>query len=412
MTARRRGWIGVGIAAGAVVVALLLLGLAGHGQTPDVSVAPVTRQTLENWISTNGAVEPIQPYTIRARLDTFVTGVHVTDGQPVKRGQLLLTLDVTAAAAQLAQARQDLLAAQQQLQYAEAGGPPEQLAQLKSDLTQTQATRDRLAAQRKTLEKLVEEQAATRDELDQNALKLRQTDATLAYLEEKKQALARQAQYDANSARLQIEQAQARISDLSKKVASARVTAPVSGTVYALPVKDGDYVDVGQPLVSVADLQRVRVRAYVDEVNLGSIAPGEEVEVQWDGFPGRTWYGRTEVIPKQVVPYQQRRVGEVLCSISGANADLLPNTNVDVQILAAHKTGALAVPRAAVQGEANNQYVYVVQGDRLRRTPVTVGIASAEMFQILEGLHEGEQVALPGSTNLHNGLEIHPVEVQ
>ena len=391
---------------------LLLLGLAGRGQLPDVSVARVTRQTLESWISTNGTVEPIQPSIQRARLSTFVTHVDVVDGQPVKRGQLLLTLDVSSAVAQLARARQNLLKARQQLQYAEAGGSPDQLAQLKSDLTKAEATRERLAAQQETLKKLVAQQAATPDELQQNTLQLHQAEANLVYLREKKQEMARQAQYDAGSARLRIDQAQAEIADLSQQAASARITSPADGTVYSLPVKTGDYVNVGQPLVSVADLDRVRVRAYVDEVNLGLLASNQEVEIQWDGLPGQTWYGRTTVIPKQVVPYQQRRVGEVMCSVNGAKGQLLPNTNVDVRILTARRAAALAVPRAAVQGEGNIQYVYLVQGDKLERRTVQVGIASTEMFEILTGLREGDQVALPGSTNLQSGLAIHPVEVQ
>lgn len=409
MTVRRIGWIALGIAA---VVALLLVGLAGRGQLPNVSIAQVKRQTLENWISTNGTVEPIHPFILRARLDTFVTRVLVVDGQSVNRGQLLAVLDASAAAAQLAQARHSLLAAQRELRNALAGGPPDQVAQLKSDLTKARATRDRLAAKQKELENLVKQQAATRDELAENGMQLQQAQANLTYLKQKQRELARQAQFDASAAQLRIEQARAQISDLSQKVASSRVVAPTDGTIYALPVKAGDYVHVGDPLVSLTDLRHVRVRAYVDEVDLGELGANQRVEIQWDGLPGRTWYGRTNVIPKQVVPYHGRRVGEVLCSVDSSGGKLLPNTNVDVQILVARHTGALALPRAAVQGEGNNRYVYVVKGDRLERRPVKVGIASTEMFEIIRGLREGDRVALPGSVNLQNGLEIHPVEVQ
>lgn len=410
MTVRRRGWIVLVIAAAGV--ALLLLGLAGRGQLPDVSVARVSRQSLENWISTNGTVEPIQPFVLRARLDTFVTRVLAVNGQSVKRGQPLVELDVSVAQAQLAQARHHLLAAQRELRDAQAGGPPDDLAQLQSDLTKTEASRNRLAAQRKSLEQLVKQGAATRDELDQNALQLRQAEANLTYFKQKRQDLARQARFDAGAARLQITQARAQIADLSRKVASAHVVSPVDGTVYSLPVKAGDYVQVGAPLASIADLRDVRIRAYVDEVDLGLLEPKQRVEVQWDGLPGRTWYGQTQTMPKQVVPYQDRRVGEVLCSVGSSDEKLLPNTNVDVRILIARHRGVLAVPRAAVQGEGSDRYVYVVQGDRLERRPVKVGIASTELFEIKQGLREGDRVALPGSVNFQNGLEIHPVEGQ
>jgi len=409
MTVRQRWWIVLGIAA---LVTLLLLGLTGHGQLPDVSVVRVSRQTIDKWISTNGTVEPIEPFVLRARIDTFVTGVMVVDGQSVKRGQLLVELDASATAAHLAQARQKLLAARKELLDSQAGGPPVQVAQVKSDLTKAGATRDRLAAEQKTLDKLVADQAATREELAENTLELQQAEANLSYLRQKQQDLARQAAFDERSALLQIQQAQAQISDLSQKVASSRVVAPVDGTVYALPVKLGDYVQIGAPLVSVADLHRVRVRAYVDEVDLGSIGANQPVEIQWDGLPGRTWHGQTEVIPKQVVPYQERRVGEVLCSVQNSEAKLLPNTNVDVRILIARHPGTLVLPRSAVQGEGASRYVYWVDGNRLHQRPVKVGVENTEMLEIVEGLHEGDRVALPGSVNLEDGLKIHPVGAQ
>jgi HlyD family secretion protein len=408
MTSRRRGWIALGITAVAVVV--LLLGLAGRGQAPDVTVEPVTRQTLDTWITSNGKVEPIDPQVLRARLATFVQRVAVEEGQVVRRGQLLLQLDTTTAAAQLAEARQSLLAAQRQLQHAQAGGPPDQLAQLASDLSKTEASRAHLAALQKSLEKLVAEHAATRDELAANQLKLAQADADLRYLQQKKQDLERQARFDLSQARLRIDQARAQISDLGQQVASARLLAPAAGTVYSLPVKAGDYVHVGDELVAIADLHHVRVRAYVDEVDLGSLGLNQGVEVRWDGLPGRVWTGRTEVIPKQVVPYRDRRVGEVLCSVQSGDMRLLPSTNVDVRIRTASHANILVVPRAAVLGEGESHFVFLVQGDRLVKRPVKVGIASSERFEIAEGLKLGDRVAVPGATNLKNGLEIHAVE--
>jgi HlyD family secretion protein len=410
MTSRRRTWIALGIAA--LGIAVLLLGLAGRGQMPTVTVATATREPIESWISTNGKVEPIQPFILRARLDTFVVRVAATDGQTVRKGQLLVQLDDSGASAKLAEARQNLLTAERQLQYAQAGGPPVQQAQLASELEKTRATRDRLAAEQKSLEILVKEHAATTDELAQKQLQLKQAEADLSYLQQKQKDMARQARFDAGQAQLQIDQARAQISDFGEQVASARLVAPVDGTVYALPVKVGDYVHVGDPVVSVADLRRVRVRAYVDEVDLGSVAPDQYVQVRWDGLPGRVWQGVTEVIPKQVVSYENRRVGEVLCSIDSGDQLLLPNTNVDLRIRLARHTGVVVVPRAAVRGQGADRFVYLVKGDRLERRTVKVGIASTEKFEILSGLQPGDRVALPGAAKLQEGMEIHPVEGQ
>ncbi len=88
----------------------------------------------------------------------------------------------------------------------------------------------------------------------------------------------------------------------------------------------------GDPLAEMADLHHVRIRAFIDEPELGQIAVGQPVEILWDAHPGRVWTGKTEVLPKQVVNRGTRSVGELLCSVTNDRLDLLPNTTVDVRI--------------------------------------------------------------------------------
>jgi HlyD family secretion protein len=407
---RRRIWVVLGIASAAVI--LLIFELAVRAPLPDVTVVPVTRQMLESWVSTNGTVEPKQPYILRSQLDTFVTQVAVVEGQGVERGQLLLALDATADVAQLAQARQQLLIAQRELQDAQAGGPPAEVAQLTSELSKAEAARTELAAEQKTLTQLVDEHAATRDELQQNGLKLARAEADERFYQQKMRALARQNQFDTNQALLRINQAQADVTDLSRKVRSARVTAPADGTVYALAVRRGDYVHVGDELAATADLHEVRVLAYVDEMDLGALEQNQLVQIQWDAIPGRVWSGRTELIPKEVLPYKDRSVGEVVCSASNNDLRLLPNTHVDVRIRVQHRARGLVVPRAAVQGVGPTKYVYVYRNGQLHRRPVRLGIDSTSSFEVLDGLTEGDLVAIPGTQALTDGLQIHPVEAR
>lgn len=406
---QKRKWV-VLVGVGAVLV-VLLAGLTGHNSLPDVSVVRVSRQTLESWISTNGRVEPLQPYVVRARLDTFVRRVAVVEGQAVRRGQPLLELDVSAAAAALAQARQQELAARQQLADAQAGGPPEERARLSSELAKMRAQREQLAARQQALERLVAAQAATRAELEANRLQLEQTDAEIAYLERRLQALHQQARLAAEQARLRIQQSEAEIADLGQKVTEGSVRAPADGVVYALPVRAGQFVHTGDVLVEMADLGRVRVRAFVDEVDLGQVVAGQPVAIAWDGLPGKQWMGQVEQVPKQVVPHQGRSVGEVLCSVENPDGRLLPNTNVDVKIRVARRESVLVIPRGAVQGEPGAQYVFVVVDHHLEQRRVLLGVSNTNQSEVLGGLREAERVALPGAVALRAGMEIHPVEV-
>jgi hypothetical protein len=130
----------------------------------------------------------------------------------------------------------------------------------------------------------------------------------------------------------------------------------------------------------------VRVRAYVDEPDLGWLAADQVVEITWDAKPGKIWQGRTELAPKQVVPLGNRSVGEVYCTVDNAAMELVPNVNVEVRILVRQSHQALSVPRAAVRTDDQTRYVYLLSDNRLQRREVTVGIASSTRDEVLSGL--------------------------
>lgn len=396
----------------AVVIAIIVAAMILGGRGPQVPVAKVTRQNLSASITSNGKVEPIAPFTARAGFQTFVQSVNAKEGEIAHKGELILTLESSDMRAQLAQARANLLAAETDLQNAKAGGAPEQVTQLKADLQSAQMQVANLKTSVKQLKDLVSKQAATKEELIQTQESLTKSEGTLQTLEAKKMDLAQREAQSVEGAQYRVSQAQSLAQSLESKVASATITSPLDGTLYSLPVKTGDFVQTGQVLAEMADLRKIRVRAFVDEPDLGSLAIGQNVEVTWDGKPGKVWTGKTEQLPKQVVARGMRNVGEVLCSIDNSDRDLLPNTNVDVRILVREQSDVLAVPRAAVNEEGTQHYVFLVQGDRVLRRNITVGIASSTMYQVDAGLASGDIVAEPVGQTLRTGMKIRPMEAQ
>src|SRR5271168_3779146 len=89
----------------AVALATVLILVSGRKPAAKISTVTPTRENLVSSISSNGKVEPISPYVMRAKLDTFVEKIYVTEGQTLKRGQLLMELNVKEVAAQLAESR-------------------------------------------------------------------------------------------------------------------------------------------------------------------------------------------------------------------------------------------------------------------------------------------------------------------
>jgi HlyD family secretion protein len=392
-----------------VVLAIAIVSvLALRRQAPQVTVVHVAREDLSATISSNGKVEPISPDVARAEFPTFVAKVTAVEGQAVHRGEVILTLDAADVRSQLAQARADLLSAQNDLRNARAGGPPDQVAQLDGDIAAAGLQTKNLETSEQALEGLVAKHAATQDELAQAQESLAKARANLQALQAKKQDLTSRNAAIVQGAELRVNQAQEQVQSLGEKVASATVTAPTDGTLYSLPVHPGDYVKVGDTLAEMADLSHVRVRAFVDEPDIGSLDPGQKVSVTWDAKPGRTWAGHTEEVPKQVVARGMRSVGEVLCSIDNDRLELLPNTNVQVQIMVRDRHGVLVVPRAAVLGDTNQHYVFVFGDDKVRRRDISVGVASTYKYEVVSGLSDSDRVAVgePGARALRDGMEV------
>ena len=375
-------------------------------------VSSVTRENLSSIISTNGRVEPILPQTFRARYPTFVQRTYVVEGQQVKRGQKLFDLDDTEVQADLAQARADLASQEEALNVAKAGGYANQVAKANADLQKARANRDQLRRDNEALTKLVAEKAATPEELQQNHLKLVEAEADVQSSEKIKQTLEKQAQLDLGRVTLQVDHARATVRDLEERLSSAHGTSPIDGTLYSLPIRRGDFVKAGDLLAELADLHKVRIRAFIDEPELGQIAVNQPVDILWDAQPGRVWTGRTEFLPKQVVTRGTRSVGELICSVTNDRQDLLPNTTVDVRIQVSERPSVLAIPRGAVSIDGERRFVFRVEDDRLRRVQITVGIANPTRIEVLSGLNEGDVVALPGNATLKQNLKVIPVTAE
>ena len=408
--------------AGVILVPLLvfmLIAMSGQQPVAEVTAVKASRANLSASISTNGKVEPITPYSIRAQFPTFVEKVLAAEGQQVKRGQLLLVLDAAEARTALARAREQLVSTQDDLRAARAGGRADDAARMDGDLRKAQAEALRLQSEQEALQRLLARQAATRDEVAQNQLALDRAQADVKRLLAEKSEFTRRAGIDVQRTTLLAEQYKSEVASLAVKVQSSQVTAPADGTLYSLPVRSGDFVKLGDLLAEMADLRQVRVRAFIDELELGSLEPNQSVQVTWDALPDRTWQGKTEQIPKQVVARGTRSVGELLCDVANDKLELLPNINVNVRIRSRERLGALAVPRAAVLSDGGRRYVFAVKRKTLsisrtvlEKREIQAGVASATDYEVLSGLQEGELVALPGDVELKDGMEVRVAHTQ
>jgi HlyD family secretion protein len=400
------------------LVVLLLAGVAGvivwgvlrKAEPPQVNFARVKRQTLISTLPTNGKAEPSQWQSARAETSGIVSSAPIEDGQTVAKGAILATISDPALQAEIDSAEAKAAEARAHLAALDAGGRPAEFTDIENSLTRA---RFDLEQQRKTadsLARLVEKQAATRQELDSAREKVRQTELEIAGLDKRRGSLV--AQPDRAAARARLDEAEFALKHARDRASISQVRAPMAGTIYGREVRSGSYVNAGDLIGNVGLLDVLRVKVYVDEPELGRVAEGQPVTITWDALPGRQWHGRVDKKPVSIQPLGSRQVGEVICSIENEGHALIPGTNVNAEIRTAVAENALVIPKEALRHDAQGDFVLALKGDLLERRAVKRGIASITQVQIVEGLAENDAAALPGDAPMKPGDKVQAVYAQ
>lgn len=378
-----------------------------NNDMPQVPIARVIRETLVSMLPTNGKVEPIEWQAVRVEQGGLVSKVPVQQGQPVRQGAELAILSDTGLEAELDAAQARVAQAQADLATINAGGKQVELAGMESDLARLRVEKEHDEKEYATLGRLAEKQAAAPFEVDKMKAKVQAAEMSIEALEKRRAALVTQSDKAVAEARLR--DAAAAVELARSHLARTVIRAPISGVVYDLAARPGAYLNAGDLVANVGQTDRLRVRVYVDEPELGRVAEGQPVTITWDALPGRTWQGRVERKPVNVVALGTRQVGEVLCTIDNPGRVLLPGTNVDAHIRTATVDRALTIPKECLRRDANGVGVFVLSGGRLAWRPVQTGVSSVTRVQILSGLAEGNEVALPTDLTLHDGETVTPL---
>ncbi len=385
---KRRTWLSVG----AIAVALAIIPVFTRPGPLRVRTTTVERGPIRSLISTNGKVEPIRNFEAHSPAATTVKHLFVKEGDHVRQGQLLLQLDDASLRSQAAQAQAQIKAAQADQADVDTGGTREEMLTLDAQLIKARSARD--AAQRNldALRRLQQQGAASAGEVKQAEDTLRQAQADATLLEQKKKD--RYSRPEVAKVQALGAEAQAAYDAAEDALRKSSVRAPFDGIVYALPVKQGAYVQTGDLLLQEGDLSHMLVRAFVDEPDIGRLAAGEKIEVTWDALPGRIWTGVVSTVPSTVKLRGARNVGEVTCTLDNHDLRLLPNVNVGVTVITAEHSGVLTLLREAVRMDDTKPYVYQVVNGELKRREVEVSLQNLTQVEITAGLPENSVVAL------------------
>ena len=405
----RNRWLTTALAVMAAVVLFASFGNRKSDAVP-VRAATIVRDNIRSVVSTNGKIEPVQNFEAHAPVPTTVQRVLVKEGDHVRRGQLLLQLDDAEARSQAAKALAQLKSAQADVNAVERGGTQEEVLTLDAQLVKARAEVE--AAQRNldATRSLQQKNAASPGEVKDAENKLQAAQADLQLVQQKQKD--RYSKPEVAKVEAQKSEAQAAHDAAQDILAKSNIRAPFDGIVYALPVRRGVYVQAGELLLQEADLSRVLVRAFVDEPDVGRLAPGQKIEVTWDAVPGRIWQGTLSAVPSVVKLRGTRNVGETTTIVQNDDFKLLPSVNVGVTIITAEHDHVLTAPREAVHIDDSKAYVFQILEDQLKRRNVDTSVSNLTEVEITNGLSENSVIAV-GATNgkqLRDGLSVRVVQ--
>ncbi len=360
------------------ILLLVVLGVAGFflmSRRPRGSVVETTtvtkRETFRSYVTASGEIVAKRYADIGASVMGRVVSLNVKEGDRVREGQVLARLDPVRASSEVEAAQSAARALGDDRKAAEA-----------------RLTEAKLTAERNT--SLVE----------QGLLPRAQGDTSQAALD------ATKAQLDAIRSR--IDQANAQLRGARDTLSKTAVVAPIPGIVTRLQVREGEMVVIGiqnQPgttLMRLVGTTGLNAELKVAEADALRLQVGQKARVTLDALQGREFAGVVSEIGASSLPpaslqAASAREFRVVVSLDETEGALRPGISCDAEILAAEKSGVLAVPLQAVvsrdQGEREVNGVYVVRDGKAAFTQVTLGLISGLDVEVT-GVSEGAEIVL------------------
>jgi membrane fusion protein, copper/silver efflux system len=169
-----------------------------------------------------------------------------------------------------------------------------------------------------------------------------------------------------------------------------------SGTVVDRKVTQGQYVNAGDTLFTVADLNQVWIKADVYEEQLPQIRQGQEVEITAESLPDKTLHGHVDFVEPAANP--QTRTVPVHVHVANPEMRLLPGMFVNATFVSRAAAPSIVVPRSAVLDTGTRKIVYVARPNGVfEAREVQVGAATEDLLPVLHGLALGDSVVLNGN---------------
>jgi HlyD family secretion protein len=366
----------------AAALVLTLAGCSGSGNPDALALKAGTPvlQTLKRTVELSGVLAPEKTAVVYGKLSGQASKIPVDVGARVKAGDVLLQIDAHELTAQLALAQASVATTKQQAAQALVG-----IDTAKTNYDQAKRYLDRLNSleDRSALSKNQLDDATSKVELTQRAWE----SAKLQYKTLSESGLA---------------QAQAQVDVVQSNIDNATLRSPIDGVVTNRNINPGELTNPSTALFSVAEIDRLKLQGTVGQDVVSLLAEGQRVHVSVDGLPGAALDGRvTQIGPVAATSGQYFPVVVTIDKPAKAMAGMTARVALEVTA-----PEAPVLPQTAVKVEQGRAWVFVVDGNKVRKTEVALGLSDGRSVQIVHGLDASQVVALSNVSLLTDGAPI------
>ncbi len=216
-------------------------------------------------------------------------------------------------------------------------------------------------------------------------------------------------QYDDVTTRLslseaEVERAKASLSLARLKLQKTRITSPIACVVKEKRVSAGDFVKNGTPLFVIIQPNPLKLRFTVPEKDVGRLKVNQEIVLTVDGFAGREFKGKVNIVFPNVE--EKTRTLQVEALVPNSDGVLKPGLFAKVTLYTAGERETIVVPVTSLLYEAEKVKVFIIDGDRAKERLVKLGSKYGELMEILDGVQKGEKVVAAGQQNLSEGAKV------
>jgi HlyD family secretion protein len=412
----------LGIAAAVTAFVLRRTPAAGDAAadaTPKAKTIKVEKGNIDLRVSTTGKVTSNLDVEIKSKASGQIIQLPYDISDVVTSGSLLAELDpvdenrnvaqqqaaLLSARAKLAQARESLSMAQTDVDT----GTSNAIAQLESARVKVQETQARYQRGKDLLAKHLvsnEEMDVARSDTSAAERLLREAEVHVAELRNLPRTVELRKQ-DIQLNLAEVQRAEINMQNALQRLKETKIFAPMDGVVTSRPVQSGQIiasgisnVGGGTTLMTLSDLSRIFVNANVDESDVGKVKVGQRSMITADAYPGKRFRGEVVRVASKGVTNSNVVTFEVKIEVQGEGHDLLkPEMTANVDIQADRREAVLMLPNEAVQYGRGGYFVEVPKdgGTTTTRTQIKTGLTDGLNTEIVEGIKEGDEIAMPSS---------------